>query len=30
VEHQATGQPIRVWYRTESGIKIAIRIEDAT
>jgi hypothetical protein len=30
VEHQATAQPIRVWYRTESGTKVAIRLEDAT
>lgn len=30
VEHQATGQPIRVWYRTEAGEKVAIRLEDAT
>jgi hypothetical protein len=30
VEHQATAQPVRVWYRTEDGVKVAIRIEDAT
>ncbi len=30
VEHQATGQPIRAWYRTENGIKIVVRLEDAT
>jgi hypothetical protein len=30
VEHQATGQPIRVWYRTDGDIKVAYRIEDAT
>ena len=30
VEHQATAQPIRVWYRTVDGVKVAIRIEDAT
>ncbi len=30
VEHQSTAQPIRVWYRTEDGVKIAVRLEDAT
>ena len=30
VEHQATAQPIRVWFRTEGGVKVAIRLEDAT
>jgi hypothetical protein len=30
VEHQATGQPVRVWYRTENGVRLAIRLEDAT
>jgi hypothetical protein len=30
VEHQATAQPVRVWYRTENGAKVAIRLEDAT
>jgi hypothetical protein len=30
VEHQATAQPIRVWYRTEGADKVAIRLEDAT
>lgn len=30
VEHQATAQPIRVWYRTEGDVKVAIRLEDAT
>lgn len=29
VEHQATAQPVRVWYRTEGGTRTAIRIEDA-
>jgi hypothetical protein len=29
VEHQATAQPVRVWYRTEGGDRIAIRLEDA-
>ena len=30
VEHQATARPVRVWYRTEGGAKVAIRLEDAT
>ena len=30
VEHQATAQPVRVWYRTEDGVRVAIRLEDAT
>ena len=30
VEHQATAQPVRVWYRTEGGERIAVRLEDAT
>ena len=30
VEHQATAQPVRVWYRTEGGVMVAIRLEDAT
>jgi hypothetical protein len=30
VEHQATGQPVRVWYRTQDGVRLAIRLEDAT
>jgi hypothetical protein len=30
VEHQATAQPVRVWYRTEGTEKVAIRLEDAT
>jgi hypothetical protein len=29
VEHQATGQPVRVWYRTGNGVRLAIRLEDA-
>lgn len=29
VEHQATGQPVRVWYRTAAGVRLAIRLEDA-
>jgi hypothetical protein len=30
VEHQATAQPVRVWYRTENGQRVAVRLEDAT
>ena len=30
VEHQATAQPVRVWYRTDGSTKVAIRLEDAT
>jgi len=30
VEHQSTAQPVRVWFRTEEGVKVAIRLEDAT
>jgi hypothetical protein len=29
VEHQATAQPVRVWYRTEGTDKVAVRLEDA-
>jgi hypothetical protein len=29
VEHQATAQPVRVWYRTEGGDMVAVRLEDA-
>lgn len=29
VEHQATAQTVRVWYRTEGGDRVAIRLEDA-
>ena len=29
VEHQANAQPVRVWYRTEGGAMVAIRLEDA-
>ena len=29
VEHQATAQPVRVWYRTEGETRVAIRLEDA-
>lgn len=28
-EHQALATPIRVWYRTEEGERVAFRIEDA-
>jgi hypothetical protein len=30
VEHQATAQPVRVWYRMEDGARVAVRLEDAT
>ena len=30
VEHQATAQPVRVWFVMEDGAKVAIRIEDAS
>jgi hypothetical protein len=30
VEHQATAQPVRVWYLTDVSGKVAIRLEDAT
>jgi hypothetical protein len=30
VEHQATAQPVRVWYRAENNEKVAIRLEDAS
>jgi hypothetical protein len=29
VEHQATAQPVRVWYLIEGSTKVAIRLEDA-
>jgi hypothetical protein len=29
VEHQATARPVRVWYRTEGGEKVAVKLEDA-
>jgi len=29
VEHQATAQPVRVWYVVEGQANVAIRIEDA-
>jgi hypothetical protein len=28
-EHQATAEPVRVWYRDEGGGLLAIRVEDA-
>jgi hypothetical protein len=28
-EHQAVATPIRVWYRTEGGERVAFRLEDA-
>jgi hypothetical protein len=28
-EHQATSEPIRVWFRVEHGARVAYRIEDA-
>ena len=30
VEHQATAEQVRVWYRDEGDRKVAIRLEDAT
>lgn len=30
VEHQATGQPVRVSFVTDGAAKVAIRIDDAT
>ena len=29
VEHQATAQLVRVWYRTDGQTRVAIRLEDA-
>ena len=29
VEHQATAQPVRVWYRNDGARKVAVRLEDA-
>ena len=29
-EHQATAEPVRVWYRLEGNDRLAIRLEDAT
>lgn len=28
-EHQASSEPIRVWFRVENGDRVAYRIEDA-
>jgi hypothetical protein len=28
-EHQATAQPVRVWYRLEGAERFAVRLEDA-
>ena len=28
-EHQATAEPVRVWYRDEAGTRFAITVEDA-
>lgn len=28
-EHQATAQPVRVWYRVEGAERFAVRLEDA-
>lgn len=30
VEHQATAERIRVWYRTEGAVNVAIRLEDGS
>ena len=29
VEHSATAEPVRVWYRTEAVVDLAVRLEDA-
>lgn len=29
VEHQATAQPVRVWYRMAANLMVAVRLEDA-
>lgn len=29
VEHQATAQPLRVWYVTDGDVSVAVRLEDA-
>jgi hypothetical protein len=29
VEHQATAQPVRVWYQMDGRARIALRLEDA-
>ena len=28
-EHQATAQPVRVWYERQGGANVAVRLEDA-
>jgi hypothetical protein len=28
-EHQASSEPVRVWFRVENGERVAYRIEDA-
>ena len=28
-EHQATGQPVRVWFAREGDVDVAVRLEDA-
>jgi hypothetical protein len=28
-EHQATAEPVRVWYSDEAGTRYAIRVDDA-
>jgi hypothetical protein len=28
-EHQATSNPVRVWFRTENGVHLVYRLEDA-
>ncbi len=30
IEHQASASPVRVWYRDQDGVMVAIRLEDAT
>lgn len=27
-EHRASGEPVRVWFRTEGDVRVAYRIED--
>ncbi len=29
VEHQASAVPVKVWYLTEDGARVAVRLEDA-
>lgn len=28
-EHQATAEPVRVWYRSDGGERFAVRLDDA-